>query len=327
MISIVIPTYNSEKTIGEVLDALFKEIKRYRKKVEVIVVDDGSKDNTLKIVEKYPVRLFKQKHKGPAAARNLGVKKARGNIVIFLDSDCKVSKNWLKKILEPFKDKRVAGVGVKYKTWNRGSWVGRFVGYEIGQRQERMKKETDYLASYSTAYRKEVLKKVKGFDTRFRMAAAEDNDLSYRIVKEGYKLIFLKNSFVWHKHPESLRVYFKKQFYQALWRVFLYLKWIKEPRVLKGDQYAGLETLSQPFLYLFLFLSLLFSFKLFLILLVISIIIHFPSAFRIIRKGDVKVGILMPFLFFLRGIVWMFGMLTGVFMFLKEKLSELVFHP
>lgn len=321
MISIVIPTYNSERTIGKVLESLFKEIKNYRKKVEVIVVDDGSTDKTLEIVEKYPVKIFKQKHKGPAAARNLGWRKAKGEIVIFLDSDCKVSKGWLRKILKPFEDKKVAGVGVKYKTWNKRNWVARFVGYEIGQRHEKMKKEVDYLASYSTAYRKEVLKKINGFDTSFKMAAAEDNDLSYRIVSLGYKLIFLKNCFVFHRHPESLKTYLKKQFYQAMWRVFLYLKWFKrKPRVLMGDQYAGVKTLIQPFLYLFLLISPLFSIRLFLFLLSICFLIHLPITILVLRDGDWKVGLAIPFLFFFRGIVWSVGMICGIVFFLKRRL-------
>jgi len=322
MISIVIPTYNSEKTIGEVLDSLFREIRRYRRKVEVIVVDDGSTDSTLQIVKKYPVRVIKQRHKGPAAARNLGWKKAKGDIVIFLDSDCKVGRGWLKKMLKPFKDGKVAGVGVKYRTWNKENWVARFVGYEIEQRQNRMGKDTDYLASYSTAYRKDVLEEVNGFDTSFKAAAAEDNDLSYRVIGKGYRLVFLKECFVWHKHPESLRVYYKKQFYQAMWRVFLYLKWLrKRPKVLMGDQYAGMETLFQPFIPAFLLLSLFLFPSIFPFILLLSFLIHIPASYFVLRKGD-WVGCLIPFLFFLRSIIWCLGMIVGIALFIKKSLLK-----
>ncbi|MDI6825970.1 MAG: glycosyltransferase [Candidatus Aenigmarchaeota archaeon] len=317
MISIVIPTYNSESTIREVLDSLLKQRKKFREKVEIIVIDDGSKDNTLRIVKNYPIKLVKQRHKGPAEARNLGWKKARGKIVIFLDSDCKVGKNWLKNILKPFENEKVAGVGVKYQTWNKNSWIARFVGYEIEQRHNKISEKTNFLASYSTAYRRDILEKLKGFDTSFKTASAEDNDLSYRIIKSGYHLIFLKNTYVWHKHPESLVEYFKKQFNHAFWRVLLYLR---RPEFMKGDEYAGITTLIQPFLYILLPFSLLISKFLFLVFSFVLLIIHIPATVIPLKKKDYKVAILIAFLFFIRGFVWASGLLFGLLSFIRDKL-------
>jgi len=317
MISIVIPVYNAEGTIEKNLKMLFKQIKKFKKEVEVIVVDDGSMDKTIDILRKYPVKLITQKHKGPAESRNKGWKKAKGEIVIFLDSDCKVGKNWLKNILKPFKDQKVAGVGVKYKTWNKDSWVARFTGYEIEQRHEKINKKTNFLASYSTAYRRKILKKMNGFDIDFKTASAEDNDLSYRIVKNGYDLIFLKNTYVWHKHPESLFNYFKKQFNHAFWRVFLYFR---RPEFMTGDEYAGARTLIQPFLYILLPFTLFISKFIFLPLLIILLVIHIPTAKIPLRKGDYGVAAMIPFLFFVRGFVWSIGLIFGLISFIKDKL-------
>jgi cellulose synthase/poly-beta-1,6-N-acetylglucosamine synthase-like glycosyltransferase len=317
MISIVIPTYNSEDTIEDCLDALFKEIKRFGKKVEVILVDDGSTDSTVKRAKKYSVKIIKQSHKGPAKTRNKGWETAKGEVVIFLDSDCKVGKDWLKTILKPFKDEKVAGVGVKYKTWNKDSWVARFVGYEIEQRHNKVSKKTNYLATYSTAYRRDVLEEMKGFDTSFKTASGEDNDLSYRIVKSGYNLVFLKNTYVWHKHPESLIKYFRKQLNHAIWRVFLYLK---KPDYMSGDEYAGPLTLVQPLLYLLLFLMFFVSKFIFWILFFVLLIIHSPAVLVPLRKRDYNVAVLIPFLFFVRGIVWSIGLVVGLISFIRDKL-------
>jgi cellulose synthase/poly-beta-1,6-N-acetylglucosamine synthase-like glycosyltransferase len=316
MISIVIPTYNADDTIEECLESLLIQIKKIQKKAEVLVVDDGSTDNTINIVKKYSVKLINQKHKGPAEARNNGWKKAKGDIVIFLDSDCKVGKNWLKNILKPFKDQKVAGVSVKYKTWNEDSWIARFIGYEIEQRHNRISERTNFLASYSTAYRREILKKMNGFDTSFKTASAEDNDLSYRIIQSGYYLIFLKKTYVWHKHSESLLNYFKKQFNHAVWRVFLYLKYLKIPKFIKGDEYAGMKTLIQPFLYLLLLFTIFISPYFFYLLFSVLLVIHIPAMAIPIKKNDYSVAFLIPFLFFIRGLVWLLGLVYGVLLFI-----------
>jgi GT2 family glycosyltransferase len=319
MISIVIPTYNAESTIEDVLLELFRQIKKFKQKIEVSIVDDGSTDNTLKLVKKYPVKIIKQIHGGPAEARNKGWKEAKGEIIIFLDSDCKVGKDWLKNIIKPFKNKKVAGVGVKYKTWNQNSWVARFIGYETEQRQNRVNRKTNFLASYSTAFRRDIFEKMKGFDTSFKTASGEDNDLSYRIIKNGYNLIFLKNIYVWHKHPESLFRYFKKQFNHALWRVFLYFR---RPEFMKGDEYSDIRTLIQPLLYLMLPLMLFISKFLFFIFLDVLLVIHVPAMKIPLKKKDYKIAILLPFLFFIRGLVWSLGMVFGLIFFMKNKLFK-----
>lgn len=318
MISIVIPAYNVEDTIEESLKAVLREIRRTHKKIEIIVVDDGSIDDTINIVKKYPLKLIIQKHKGPAETRNNGWKNAKGEIVIFLDSDCKVEKYWLKNILKPFKDPKVAGVSVKYKTWNKDSWVARFIGYEIEQRHNKISKRTNFLASYSTAYRRKILKEMNGFDTNFKIASAEDNDLSYRIVQDGYNLIFLKNTYVWHKHSESLLNYFRKQFNHAVWRVFLYLK---KPEFMRGDEYAGLKTLIQPFLYLLLPFTFFISPYFFYLLLTTLLVIHIPAMLIPIKINDYSVAFLIPFLFFIRGLVWSLGLICGVLLLMGRTIK------
>ncbi len=93
--SIVIPVYNVEKYIGKCLDSVFKQdYKNY----EVIVVNDGSTDKSMDIVKKYDVKIVNSKHKGVSSSRNLGVKEATGEYLLFLDSDDYYEKGLLKKI-------------------------------------------------------------------------------------------------------------------------------------------------------------------------------------------------------------------------------------
>ncbi len=108
--SIIVCTHNGEKRIKNCLNSLLKQSYN-RKEYEIIVVDDGSTDRTSSIVSEFPVRLYKHtKNRGLAAARNTGLKHARGKVYICFDDDCLADQNWLKEILEMYK-KPVAGVG------------------------------------------------------------------------------------------------------------------------------------------------------------------------------------------------------------------------
>jgi len=312
MISVVMPGYNVEKTVGENLEALLKQTNGFKEKVEVIFVDDGSRDKTVEVVKRFGVRVIKQKHAGPAVARNKGMRAAKGRIVIFLDADCKISSNWLKEIVKPFKDGKVAGVGVKYETWNKNSWVARFVGYEIGYRHDRMGRDVDFLASYSTAFRKDVLMKLGGFDISFKTASGEDNDLSYRIKNLGLKLIFLKNIFVYHRHPESLTNYFRKQYNHGKWRIFLYTKDTGKLKMLRGDKYAGWGTFIQPLLLLLIPLSFLFFQQLFLFVIALNFAMQLPTAAMVWKKQDYGIALLLPFLFLIRNFCWGLGAFAGI---------------
>ncbi|MBU1322617.1 glycosyltransferase family 2 protein, partial [Patescibacteria group bacterium] len=97
-ISVIIPSYNSGRTIKPCLESLIKQ----SLKSEIIVVDDGSKDNTKTIVQSFPqIKLLAQTHQGPAKARNLGAKKATGQILVFVDADMEFDQDFLKDLTQP----------------------------------------------------------------------------------------------------------------------------------------------------------------------------------------------------------------------------------
>ena len=93
--SIIIPVYNVEKYLKKCLDSVFNQT---YKDYEVIVVNDGTKDNSMDIVKDYDVKVINQKNQGLSAARNAGVKKATGEYLIFLDSDDYWEKDLLKEL-------------------------------------------------------------------------------------------------------------------------------------------------------------------------------------------------------------------------------------
>lgn len=113
MISVVIPARDAANTIKDCLEAVLSQ-KKIDFDYEVIVVDDGSRDNTAEIAESLGVKVIRQLNAGPGAARNSGVNAAQGEIIAFTDADCVPTSEWLCHIIQPFIEADVVGVKGTY---------------------------------------------------------------------------------------------------------------------------------------------------------------------------------------------------------------------
>ena len=134
--SIIIPTFNGASRIGYCLDSLVKQTAG--RNVEILVVDDGSTDNTADVIRGYSsVRLITQANAGPASARNRGALAAQGTILLFTDDDCVPLPDWLDAMLEPFKDADVVGAKGVYRTHQK-SLAARFVQIEYEDKYRLM---------------------------------------------------------------------------------------------------------------------------------------------------------------------------------------------
>ena len=302
MISIIIPTYNASRYIEKNIRNLLSNVP---KKTEIIVVDDGSTDSTVSILKRFKrIKLISRKHTSPAKVRNVGWRKARGNIVIFLDSDCFVTKNWFKEMIKPFKERDVIAVSGVYLTKQK-KLISRYIQHQISYRQSKVKKYTDNLASYSLAVKRKFLVKIRGFPEVYKTASAEDTELSYRLKKFG-KFVLNKKAKVYHNHSESAERYLKKQFNHARYRVLLYRRGNS-----MGDKYADFKILSQPIL---AFLSLFSIFN--------SYFLFFLAALFVLQLTEIKTKLnKWEFVLFsmitgtVRAYVWMVGMMHGVLEF------------
>jgi cellulose synthase/poly-beta-1,6-N-acetylglucosamine synthase-like glycosyltransferase len=323
-ISVIIPAYNAEETIKKTLKSLLSQ-NFSRSKYEVIIVDDGSSDKTKEIVSNFKsVKLVSIKHSGPAKARNKGVKISRGKIVVFTDSDCIPKKNWLKTLVDPFNNKDVVCVAGTYETLNKNKIIARFVGYEIKHRHEKMKKnETiDFVGSYNCAYRKSIFKSFKGFDESFVTASGEDPELSFRLERANYKIVFEPRAIVLHPHTPNIFSYLKKKFNRAFWKVLLYKK---HPKKVLGDKYTPKTLFPQiiftglSLLFLLLYFLNLRPLYYFLTFLLISLFFKIEFYFFLLRK-DKLLLFLSPFIIVSRNIVSIFGIICGIFYFLSLQI-------
>ncbi len=313
-VSVIIPAFNAEKTISFCLTALQKQV--FSKTFEIIVVDDGSTDDTKKVVQMFKnVKLISQKNSGPAVARNVGVKKASGKYVVFIDSDCVPEQDWLEQMIEPFEDEKVSGVQGAYKTKQK-SLVARFSQIEIEYRYKRLKKskKIDWIGSYSAAYRRKLFLDEIGFLDSFPTASGEDSELSYRLAEKNHKLVFKENAYVFHSHPTSIAEYVKKKFTHAKWRLLLYSlhpeKGVKDsytPQGLKFEILAVFSTIIS-LLGFFIVPQLLF---LFISSVLILFFLMIPFVFFAIQR-DFLIGILAPLFLLFRDLAFLFGLISGV---------------
>lgn len=322
-VSIIVPTYNGSDRIAACLEALCRQAAG--RAVELLVVDDGSTDCTAQVVERFPgVRLIRQANSGPAAARNRGALEARGSLLLFTDDDCVPMDGWLDAMLAPFEDTEVVGVKGVYRTRQR-SMVARFVQVEYEDRYRIMSavRDIDFIDTYSAGFVRARFLEIEGFDTSFRLACAEDADLSYRMSARGWKLRFHPAAVVYHSHPSTLTSYLKKKYKFAFWRVLAVRKnphkGIKDSHT---PQIMKLQLLFLPLLLLSAAFDLITRHPLIAPLVVMAafFVSTLPFVVRALRK-DVLVGIVSPLFLAARACAQVLG-ITGGLIYARGHVEE-----
>lgn len=193
-VSVIIPTLNEEKYIEPTLKALKKQSLN-KKEYEIIICDSYSKDKTVDIAGKYGTKIILTNKKGAGAARNLAARKANGDILVFIDADTIVEKNFLKEVVNAFKDTEVIGGTCRFlpiSTKEEDIIMYNIFAYVVKKSIERDKKKK-FCPGFCCFYKKDIFNKIKGFKED---VIAEDHELARRISKHG-KLVFLDNTFIY----------------------------------------------------------------------------------------------------------------------------------
>ncbi len=215
-ISVVIPVYNGAATLGACLGALMNQTLQ-RSLYEVIVVDDGSSDETADIANSFSVRLLRQKNAGAPAARNTGMKIANGYWVAFTDADCVPSRGWLSNLLKAVEQVNgaVQPLGAAGKTlgYNSTTAAARFVDLTAGLDAERSLAHPRFpwAPSANLMYRKNAVLEIGGYDERYVTYDACDLHTRLRKVDLG-AFVFEPRAIVLHRHRAGWRAYVKQQF-------------------------------------------------------------------------------------------------------------------
>jgi GT2 family glycosyltransferase len=233
-VTVIIPNWNGAELMKKHLPYVIEAARGH----EVIVVDDASDDGSREfLAREFPgVRVIgKETHEGFSGTVNAGVAHAAGDIVVLLNTDVRPERNFLNFLLPHFDNPDVFAVGCMDRSHEgdkvilRGRGIGRWrKGFFVHERGEVDRMDTSWVSAGSGAFRKSIWKKLGGMDERFNPFYWEDIDLSYRAVREGYKLVFEPRSIVDHYHeagkirqefsgPEVKTITYRNQF-MFIWK-------------------------------------------------------------------------------------------------------------
>lgn len=245
--SIVIPTYSAVDLLIECLHSLCQQSGNYGP-VEIIVVNDGGNREIEKDIESLdcniPLTYIYQENKGPAAARNTGIRAAMGDIILFLDDDSLPTQNWLEATTDAWdKYPGFDGIGGYVKKDDEDSICCRantdFFNWYL-QFSSR-KKDTIFLATCNAGYKKDALMKIGNFDESFKMASGEDRDLNIKLIKSGMSLRLEESILVYHDKDLTFRSFLKKNYNYGKSAKTIYNRYPQHNRMSRRD-YTALFT-------------------------------------------------------------------------------------
>jgi len=229
-ISVVMAAYNEGKVIAETLRTLL--LTDYKGEIEVLVVDDGSRDETAAEIERVAhvdprVRLLQQENQGKARALQRGLAAVHHGIVVFIDADTQCQNDTLPRLLEPFADERIGAVSGHAKVGNLRTFIARCqaleytCGFNLDRRAYNRWNCVTVVPGAISAIRKDAIDQAGGLSLQ---TLAEDTDLTLSLHKHRQRIVYVPGAIAWTEAPESVRTLARQRFrwaygtLQCLWK-------------------------------------------------------------------------------------------------------------
>ena len=324
-VSIVVTTLDNELTMEGCIQSI-EELDYQKKSIEVLVIDAGSKDSTISIVEKHGVRLISKSLNAPAAY-NYALKIVKSEIVGFIDADARVEKQWLKKLIPHLYNKEVAAAAGTIETWNKNRLISRCIGYDLNYRYNRIHGNVQRVATMNLILKKEVIEEVGGFDEN--LPTQYDTDVGTRISSAGYKIIVDTEAKCYHFHRSTLAQYFKQQFRYGENTVKLYFK---HSHLMRGDEITDWWMNFQPILYVAISILLLagliqafrpVAWMLSFFLATATIIQYTFSAIKLSFRYHDPTALALVVIYISRAVAWTLGAITtGIVTILRVRRAK-----
>jgi cellulose synthase/poly-beta-1,6-N-acetylglucosamine synthase-like glycosyltransferase/spore germination protein YaaH/peptidoglycan/xylan/chitin deacetylase (PgdA/CDA1 family) len=260
-VSVIIPAYNEEITVLESLKSLTTS--NY-KNIEFIFVDDGSTDNTFKIVQDNfsgdpRIKIFSKPNGGKASALNYGISKASAEFVVCIDADTQLNKDAIKELMRFFYSEEIAAVAGTVKVGNAHNLITKWQSIEYITSQNMDRRAFDILNTITVvpgaigAFRKSVIQEVGGFTSD---TLAEDCDLTMRILRAGYVVKNSDRAIAYTEAPESVEMLLKQR---LRWSFGVMQSFYKNKKTLFNKKYGYFGSVGMPNILVFQIILPLFS--------------------------------------------------------------------
>lgn len=210
-VTVVATVLNNGDTVSQLIDSILNQSK---KADEIIVVDGGSKDNTVSVLQKY-----QEGHKNlkiisdnlnKAESRNVGIEEAKYKIIAQIDGSCVADRDWLENLLLPMEDREV-GVSAGFYDIVAETPIAKAVAPFIGITPKRLDPRAYMPTGRSMAIRKSVWRDLHGYSEDLQWSG-EDNLFNYKLLKKKIKIARVPNAFVYWYAPKTLRDAYRKIF-------------------------------------------------------------------------------------------------------------------
>jgi cellulose synthase/poly-beta-1,6-N-acetylglucosamine synthase-like glycosyltransferase len=312
---------NNEETIEDCLKALLAQ--NYpADHFEIILMDGISKDRTVEIAKKYPVRVYSIRLNCPAAY-NYAQKIATHPLLGFVDSDAKVEADWLKKLVTRLDEPNVAGVSGSIGTWNVDNPWARSIGYELKTRYRRIGKYTGRIATMNLLLKKAVIEEVGGWAED--MPSQYDTEFGYRLAAKSYKIAYEPSAVCYHFNRPTLKAFYRQQLQYGKNTLRLYFK---HGRLARGDEITDVGMNIQPIWLLAIVASFLLGIVPLLrplwyfagVLLLGMLVYYVYSATKIAVDFKDRSAMRLIILYYVRSVAWFNGAVIITVKFLGGKL-------
>lgn len=355
-VSILVPAHDEEMVIAKTVRSLL--LLNYPKdKMELIVINDNSSDNTANILLSIQNEFSEFNFKiintdktnggtGKSNALNIGYASSSGDFIAVYDADNTPDKNALKFLIKRiFYDNELGAVIGKFRTRNKEkNLLTKFINIEtlnfqwLSQAGRWQLLKLCTIPGTNFVIRSTVLKKLGGWDIH---AIAEDTEISFRLYKLGYKIAFMPLSVTYEQEPETLKVWFKQRTRWSKGNVYVVVKYLG--KIFSNTPIRVVFDIMYYFSIYFLFLSsVIISDTLFILSLGFGIKIHLSGNFLILwilayllfilevnitltmEKGESNFSnfLLTPIMYFTYSQLWMIVAIKGIYLFIKDKLFK-----
>jgi cellulose synthase/poly-beta-1,6-N-acetylglucosamine synthase-like glycosyltransferase len=353
----LVPAHNEEKVIVRTVRSLL-QLNYPRDKMELIVINDNSSDNTGEMLKKiqsefsgYNFKIINTDKtnggKGKSNALNIGYASSIGDFIAVYDADNTPDKNALKFLIQRilYDDELGAVIG-KFRTRNKEkNLLTKFINIEtlnfqwLSQAGRWQLLKLCTIPGTNFVIRKTVVEELGGWDIH---AIAEDTEISFRLYKLGYKITFMPLSVTFEQEPETLKVWFKQRTRWSKGNVYVLIKYLG--KIFSDTPKRVVFDIFYYFSIYFLFLSaVIVSDILFILSIILGIRIHIAGNFLILwvlafllfilevnitltmEKGEsnLKNFILIPLMYFTYCQMWMIVAIKGMYLFIKDKIFKL----